>query len=313
MILDKIVKVNIVPFTLKYYNNLGYNVKIKDIIEIPVEYLPDESHKLVKVKCDFCGNEKDIMYRHYIENISTQNKYTCSQKCAHAAGKNKKTCLNMYGDENYNNIEKSKQTNLELYGVKNVFQIDKIKELSKQTKEEKYGNKNYNNRKKFLETMKDRWESIIKKIIINTNLEKYGVEFPLQSELIQNKCNQTLLKNYGVKNPMQNKEIVDKLFEIRFGITHDEYLEQLPDFKRYRNEVLKITRKQPLNILNNYNKRGLRDYHLDHKFSISEGFKQNIPPYIIGNINNLIMLPWKDNLSKNYTCSLTKEELFILL
>ena len=50
-------------------------------------------------------------------------------------------------------------------------------------------------------------------------------------------------------------------------------------------------------------------YHLDHKFSIVEGFKQNIPPYIIGHINNLEMLIGRNNLVKNRKCSIDKDVL----
>lgn len=39
-------------------------------------------------------------------------------------------------------------------------------------------------------------------------------------------------------------------------------------------------------------------YQLDHIISIKEGFEKNIPPYTIAHVNNLQMLPWKDNRSK---------------
>lgn len=51
------------------------------------------------------------------------------------------------------------------------------------------------------------------------------------------------------------------------------------------------------------------DYHLDHIFSISEGFKHNIDPKIIGHISNLRIIPAKDNLSKYSKCAVTIEEL----
>lgn len=56
--------------------------------------------------------------------------------------------------------------------------------------------------------------------------------------------------------------------------------------------------------------RGRNKYHLDHKYSISEGFKNNIPPYIISSIHNLQILTEKDNISKNSKCSISKNELF---
>ena len=53
-------------------------------------------------------------------------------------------------------------------------------------------------------------------------------------------------------------------------------------------------------------------YHLDHKFSIIEGFKNNIKPEIIGSINNLEFIPWEENLLKRAKCSITKEQLINL-
>ena len=55
--------------------------------------------------------------------------------------------------------------------------------------------------------------------------------------------------------------------------------------------------------------RAYEKYHLDHIYSISEGFKNNINPKIIANPYNLQMLWWKDNICKNGTSDVTKEEL----
>lgn len=105
---------------------------------------------------------------------------------------------------------------------------------------------------------------------------------------------------------------------IKTAITRNgEYkgLEGLSDSRRYRALVGSITNKQDITSLDNFEKRGnwhitQETYHLDHMFSISDGFKENIPPYIIGHISNLIMLPASDNLSKSGKSSVTKEELF---
>jgi transposase len=97
------------------------------------------------------------------------------------------------------------------------------------------------------------------------------------------------------------------------NMNYDEYLEQINKYYKYELEVLKITRQQPIKSLSNYNKRGnsgIDDaYHLDHKFSIIEGFKNNVKPEIIGNIKNLEFIPWKENLNKRAKCSITLEEL----
>lgn len=52
-----------------------------------------------------------------------------------------------------------------------------------------------------------------------------------------------------------------------------------------------------------------RDMHLDHVYSIYEGFNNNIPPYIIGHWTNLQILNGSANSSKGTKCGQTKEEL----
>lgn len=92
-------------------------------------------------------------------------------------------------------------------------------------------------------------------------------------------------------------------------------LKDLPDFKIYRHHVNLITKQQPLHTLPNFEKRGpygkSGDPHqVDHRFSVVQGFLNNIPPYIIGHISNLEMLPSKANNSKGSKCSITMEALF---
>lgn len=105
----------------------------------------------------------------------------------------------------------------------------------------------------------------------------------------------------------------EKTAKTRFG----QYVGfgHLPEHKIYKYHVKRITNMQPLSSLKNYERRGafgktVDPYQLDHKFSIAQGFLHNIPPYIIGHISNLEMLPAKQNNSKGASCSVTKEALF---
>ena len=52
------------------------------------------------------------------------------------------------------------------------------------------------------------------------------------------------------------------------------------------------------------------EYNLDHKFSVSEGFRNNIPPIIIASIGNLEMIDRDKNFSKGTACSIKLENLF---
>ena len=88
----------------------------------------------------------------------------------------------------------------------------------------------------------------------------------------------------------------------------------LKEYKLYRRIVEMITYreyKKYKNVINPLDlERCHKGYHLDHKYSIAQGFRDNIPSYIIGSYVNLQMLLGSDNCSKNDKCSITKGELF---
>ena len=73
-------------------------------------------------------------------------------------------------------------------------------------------------------------------------------------------------------------------------------------FKEYEKIVREITKSQPLFLLKNFDKRGFNNYHVDHIISIFRGYKNNIYPEIIGNINNLQMITRDENMKKQHQC-----------
>jgi len=89
--------------------------------------------------------------------------------------------------------------------------------------------------------------------------------------------------------------------------TYSAYMSDLESKKKYFRTVRALTRKQDITTLLNYDKllenRGLNGvsgaHQLDHIISVSEGYRQNIPPEQIANIDNLQIIPWKDNLLKS--------------
>lgn len=84
---------------------------------------------------------------------------------------------------------------------------------------------------------------------------------------------------------------------------HPRWNPNKDDFSKYRSEVIKISGRQPLYLLENYDKPRTRcgvegGYQLDHKVSIKEGYDKNIPPHVIGNLTNLQFIPWEENRRK---------------
>jgi hypothetical protein len=84
------------------------------------------------------------------------------------------------------------------------------------------------------------------------------------------------------------------------------------EFKKYRRKVYYWTSKNDLTVLSNSNRRSKTDYHLDHKYSITEGFYKKVPPKVIGSIHNLEFIPALDNVTKGIKCSITVEKLYEL-
>lgn len=199
MILTKELEIKVNPRLVKYYQDLGYNIKGCEIIKIPVEHLPKGSSVKINVKCDVCDNKKELSYKSYINNISKYPLYACSEKCSNIKRemtcmekygvkynkdrenfkeKSQKTKLEKYGDINYTNRDKYKNTCLEKYGVINVFCDKNIIKKSEETKLERYGTKNFYNIDK----------------ILNTKMEKYGDPYFNNIEKAKNTC----LEKYGV-------------------------------------------------------------------------------------------------------------------
>ena len=120
----------------------------------------------------------------------------------------------------------------------------------------------------------------------------------------------------AINNNLHKLDIVRTEDRYHLGVDYDEWLENIPVYRRYRSDVNKITNKQPIKNLKNFEKRGVSGvegaYQLDHKYSISEGFKQGIKPEIIGNIINLEFIPWKHNSVKGSNCSITENELITI-
>lgn len=215
---------------------------------------------------------------------------------------------------------KREKTNLEKYGVPNPsMTIETKKKISNihknKSSQEK---KNINSKRK------------------QTNLERYGVEYTINNSNIRLKTEKTCKLRYNSKSPFDSKDIQDKiklnvlknygenniskLEFIKEKIINTKisrgYITKFNDNKKnYYQQVYKFSEKSykdyysiinPLNL-----KRGL-EYHLDHIYSIHDGYRYNIPPEIIGNFNNLRIIKSTENLIKSRNSDITIIELLYL-
>lgn len=120
-----------------------------------------------------------------------------------------------------------------------------------------------------------------------TWMEKYGVDNPSKCPAIRQKLSKSAISRYSG---------VDRTLEVE-----------------YYNAVKLVTNKNWYEHFYDINPNRLsrsRDLHLDHIYSISEGFKNNIPAEVIGHWTNLRLIPKIENSSKGAKCHKTIEELF---
>jgi hypothetical protein len=127
MILTREINIKVTESNLQYYEDLGYEVTISEVIEIPVDLLPKGSHFKIKCKCDGCGLEKSVIYKNYLKyDNDNWGDYSC-RKCSEV--KRKETLRKNFGVDypiqNKKVLSKMKKTLIEKYGVDNISKRDK--------------------------------------------------------------------------------------------------------------------------------------------------------------------------------------------
>tara|TARA_Y100000034_G_scaffold30763_1_gene37593 strand:- start:1092 stop:1826 length:735 start_codon:yes stop_codon:yes gene_type:complete len=219
--------------------------------------------------------------------------------------------------------ERRRKSIRQKYGVDSTFELKSVKRKSRKTCLDRYGVETYSQtdewNEKIKQTCLDRFgfESPIENPDIlekrnKTMIERWGGASTLESPILREKAEKTMLRKYGNRNVTYVPEIVEKSMDKKLLKTHgktwSEYKNDLSEFQRYRAEVNHVTRQQPIYTLPNHELRG--KYHLDHKFSVSQGFLKNIDPSVIGNIVNLEFIPAVENMKKRDGCSISEQTLF---
>ncbi len=168
--------------------------------------------------------------------------------------------------------------------------------------------------------------------VAKTNLTKYGVTHIAQLNHERQQRSENLKLNrqfFDMEHAaVKRRETIDRLYGKNFntGWTEEAIqtrinnkrmvpVELLDDYREYVRLVNQITKKQPLDTLNNIHLRGVMGkdvdaHHIDHKVSIYDGFMNDVPPEIIGHICNLECIPGHDNIKKGNTSSMTIEQLY---
>jgi len=107
--------------------------------------------------------------------------------------------------------------------------------------------------------------------------------------------------------------------ENRWGEIHPNWKnyseEDIKNIENYESNVEQLTNQnfhKYYYLINPNNLKRGKDYHLDHIYTIIDGFKNNILPEIVASPINLQMLTAFDNISKHSRSDMTKEILYDL-
>lgn len=217
MILTKEVIININKNNIFFYKKKYKNLNIGDELKINITELSRGSNIKIRVKCDLCGDEKEVVYKTFNKSGYNEDYYLC-KKCKCKINNKEK-----YGVENVFQIdsvkEKIKKTNIKRYGVDNISQSEQIKEKKIQTSIEKYGYEHHLKNLNIVEKQK------------NTVKLKYGVDNVSQLLDIKEKKKETTLKNYDVEYAHQSEKVLEKQknnVKLKYGV---DYIFQNNDIK----------------------------------------------------------------------------------
>ncbi len=151
----------------------------------------------------------------------------------------------------------------------------------------------------------EEYNKHIQNSIKETCLEKYGVEYATQTDFYKEKRKKTLKEKYGSEtynNPNKTKET-----RISNGTQiNDDFIKNFLSYKKIATNRTMTMYRNNIQFINPNNlKRGIKSYHLDHKFSLKQGYLLGLPIEVITHPVNLEMIHYKDNLIKQDNCSIT--------
>ena len=212
-----------------YYESKGYKVEGVKKLEVSVWDLPPKSHMKVKIQCDYCEGEPNIVEREWHRFLKGREKIDKDACFDCRIKKEKEICMKEYGvqsklalketqekikktiEERYNGspmrdpkiLQKMKNTMVERYGADNAQKVPEFKEKTKETNLEKYGVENILCAGEFRNSF--YYKTIETKSVNGT----FPVSKPQDylSKLYNALCNQMIAKYYVVDLLFENTNI----------------------------------------------------------------------------------------------------------
>ena len=234
-------------------NNNSLSAHIRNSHKLTVKDYFDKYIEPWEHKCIRCGEPTRFITLDYGYRVSCNN-VMCMRDAR------QKTCLERYGDEHYNNLEKQLET------IRNTSrdEYERRTRKSKATRLERYGCENYQNVEAIRATCMKKYgvdcafkAECVKEKIKKVNRERLGVDYPSQSIECRKKSRTTLLEHYGVPYTSASKELQEKARQTRirrYGNPNyrNGEKQRLTIAKRTRDDWKKINEKRKATCLKKY-------------------------------------------------------------
>jgi len=222
-------------------------------------------------------------------------------------------------------LKKFFENNIIRFGSRSPFGNKDVQDKIKQTNLERYGFENPLNNPDILQ----------KKTM--TMMERYGSKSPFGDVAVREKAMKTKIERYGIHYYFN--EIVDDSIDMVFEDIPESKEAWLSNIKEKWLENRKINPdaklKNPFSVTRAYYKkvmfwthfhwrenieqinpnnfeRSYWEYHLDHIYSIRDGFVNNVPPEIVGHWSNLRLIPREENQRKSQKSERKLEDVILL-
>jgi hypothetical protein len=255
-----------------------------------------ENSGKIEIVCDFCNNR---IMKPASKVRDCKNNY-CSRKCS---DQHKKETMKGSGNHRYG-IKASEETQRK--------KSDCMKEMWEKSE---YREKVLfaRNTSRSLIPIPPGWSLDSQGKRRKTYFQNYGTFHNWASVECREKCEITTIAKYGKGSlDLARDKITEETYEKRritlietmTGVSYEEWQDKLSEREKYYKKVRYLTEKQPLYLLENFEKRSRHSknqdpFHLDHIIPICYGWLNNIPPQVIADLSNLRFIPASENIAKS--------------
>jgi hypothetical protein len=125
-----------------------------------------------------------------------------------------------------------------------------------------------------------------------------------KNNIVYDWCNTNLTKREIAKKYKLGAKALNRFIN-QNNLQSRDKVQSDPKLLQYQ----KLVRRLTAVVIRHYNLKTVPGFDWDHKFSVYEGFKQNIHPNIIASRDNLELIPISENRSNGRKCSITRDEL----